>query len=653
MHSAETDQYEAEQKPLTKAEDISFNNFIQRVLSYNPHADVELIRKAFTAAKEAHKGQLRESGEDYFTHPYSVALILTSLKADSATLCAALLHDIVEESNISIEKVHKEFGKEIAELVEGVTKIMGIKYETKEEYKAENLRKILLATAKDVRVILIKLADRLHNMRTIKYFRPEKQQRIAQETLDIYAPLAHKLGIRFIKGELEDLSLKVLDPESYKLLRDRIAEKRAEREKKTAEFIKIIKETLRKHNIEAEIEGRAKYFYSIYQKMKKEIKEFNEIYDLIAIRIIVKTVPECYAALGIVHELYKPIPRRFKDYISVPKANGYQSLHTSVVGPHGKIIEIQIRTHDMHLIAEEGIAAHWRYKGTERDKRFDRKITWLKQLLEWKIESSSAKEFVDTLKIDLFENEIVVFTPHGDPVSLPEHATPIDFAYMVHSNIGDHCSKAEVNGKIVPLDHTLKSGDIVNIITIKNASPSRGWLSFVKTSKARSKIKAALHIKTDESKPDDSEGREKPENLIDLLQFSGKHKQLKLSKCCQPVYGAPILAFTTTEGKVTVHAKDCPNVHTLDQSKTVPIAWKEREDTGSMKLRVTVKDRLGILAEILQVISKSETNVQSVYTRTKKDRITITFKMQLHPAADLNVLIASIRSIKDVVDVRR
>ncbi|MBI4150177.1 bifunctional (p)ppGpp synthetase/guanosine-3',5'-bis(diphosphate) 3'-pyrophosphohydrolase, partial [Candidatus Woesearchaeota archaeon] len=364
--NTEAEPLDVEQKTEVKIQDTSFDTFIQKTLSYNPHADVELIRKAFNLAKDAHKGQLRESGEAYFIHPYSVALILTDLKADSATLCAALLHDIVEESNISVDKIKKEFGEEIAELVEGVTKIMGIQYETKEEYKAENLRKILLATAKDIRVILIKLADRLHNMRTIKYFRPDKQRRIAQETLDIYAPIAHKLGIRFIKGELEDLSLKALDPEAYKLLRNRIAEKRVEREKKTAEFIKVIKDRLKEHNIEADIEGRAKYFYSIYQKMKKEGKDFNEIYDLIAIRIIVKTIPECYAALGMVHELYKPIPRRFKDYISVPKANGYQSLHTSVVGDHGKIIEIQIRTNDMHLIADEGIAAHWRYKGTEK-----------------------------------------------------------------------------------------------------------------------------------------------------------------------------------------------------------------------------------------------------------------------------------------------
>ncbi|MCX8147580.1 MAG: RelA/SpoT family protein, partial [Candidatus Woesearchaeota archaeon] len=405
------------------------DDFINSILEYNPRADVKLIRKAYEFAEKAHKGHKRESGEPFFVHPVETARILMKLRADSATICAALLHDCVEEGCTTLDNIKREFGEEVAMLVEGVTKITGVQFESKEEYKAENLRKMLLATAKDIRVMLIKLADRLHNMRTLKYFREDKQKRIAKETLEIYAPIAHKLGMNSIKGELEDLSLKYLDPEAYQMLRKKIASKRKEREEKTKEFIRQIKNALKERGIEATVEGRAKYFYSIYQKMKKENKDFNEIYDLIAIRIITNTIPECYAALGIVHELFTPIPGKFKDYISIPKPNGYQSLHTSVIGGHGKIIEVQIRTWEMHHIAEEGVAAHWRYKGEEKDKKFDRRIRWLRQLLDWKMESSPAREFIENLKIDLFGNEIIVFTPKGDPISLPEGSTPVDFAY--------------------------------------------------------------------------------------------------------------------------------------------------------------------------------------------------------------------------------
>jgi len=411
-------------------EDIE--SLIEKIESYNPNADISLIKKAYEFAKEAHKNQKREDNTSYIEHPFGIAKILADLRSDSVTIASALLHDTLEDTNVTLKYLQKNFGNEIASLVEGLTKIRNVRFESKDEYKAENLRKILLATAKDIRIILIKLADRLHNMRTLDIFSEEKRRRISRETLDIYAPIANKLGIQKLKGELEDLSLRYLKPDVYDTLRKKINEKREAREKRTKEIIALIEDKLKERSIKAEIHGRAKYFYSIYQKMLRDSKDFNEIYDLIAIRIILKTIPECYASLGIVHNIWKPMPGRFKDYISVPKANGYQSLHTSVITDEGKILEFQIRTEEMHLNAEDGVAAHWMYKGTDRDKAFDKKINWLKHLLDWKT-SESAKDFIETFKFDLFQNEIVVFTPKGDPISLPEGSTPIDFAYEVHS----------------------------------------------------------------------------------------------------------------------------------------------------------------------------------------------------------------------------
>ncbi len=631
--------------------------FIKKVLAYNLHADMPKLKKAFMFAHNAHSGQTRGSGEFYFIHPLETATILMELKADSASLCAALLHDCVEDCGVTSDQLKKEFGDEIATLVDGVTKIQA-RFESKEQYTAENIRKILLATAKDVRVILIKLADRLHNMRTLgtSGFRPDKIQRIARETMEIYAPIAHKLGMRSMKGELEDLAFKVLEPDAYQKIRGRIAEKRGEREKNTKELISHIRKKLESVNISADIVGRAKYFYSIYQKMRKKQKDFSEIYDLIALRIVVSTIPECYTALGMAHELWKPIPGRFKDYISVPKANGYQSLHTSVVSPHGKIIEIQIRTKDMHNIAEEGIAAHWRYKGSERDKRFDRKLSWLKQLLEWKQESKTAQEFVETLRIDLFENEIVVFTPKGDPISLPEGSTPVDFAYAVHTNIGNHCAKAEVNGLIAPLDATLKSGDVVSIQMQKNTHPTRAWLSFVKSGKARSKIKAILNIKTEPAGADEGMSpttTRLKERIVIAGMKTIKPAQLKFSKCCAPQFRTPILAFLTKDKKITIHAKACPNTAALNQSKNLPAAWKEDDAENIQKMKVVVHDRVGLLAEVLNLIARHGINVLSVNTRSKKEKVVITFKMDVPPGVVFDQLIGVIRAVNSVIDVKK
>ncbi|MBI4453278.1 bifunctional (p)ppGpp synthetase/guanosine-3',5'-bis(diphosphate) 3'-pyrophosphohydrolase [Candidatus Woesearchaeota archaeon] len=629
---------------------MKLTELIQEVLAYNPKADINLIRKAYILAEKAHKGQKREGGEEYFSHPIEVARILINLKADSSTICAALLHDTVEDTNISIEKVKELFDEEIADLVEGLTKFNKIQFETREDYTYENLRKILLATAKDIRVMLIKLADRLHNMRTLKYVAVDKQKRIAKETIEIYAPIAHKLGMWRVKGELEDLSLRFLEPDVYKFLRNKISEKREEREKHTAEIIKEIKKQLLAKQIESDISGRAKYFYSIYKKMKQKNIGFNEIYDLIAVRIIVKTIPDCYSALGLIHDLYKPIPHRFKDYISVPKSNDYQSLHTTVITDKGKILEFQIRTREMHYTAEDGIAAHWRYKGTERDKMFDKKISWLKQLLEWRNLSSTSSEFIETLKIDLFEDEIVVFTPKGDPISLPKESTPVDFAYMVHSSIGDYCSKAMVNNKIMPLDTSLESGDIVEIITNKGAKPSRQWLKFVKTNKARSKIKANLKMEIETTERDDEE-ETMPADIAKAIQIVGKKAPLKISKCCHPKLYEPIVGFYTKDKKITIHKKTCPNIHALDKNKEVPVLWTEDRKLPVMKISLTLADKVGALARVLNIIASYKINIKNITTKPRKDNVITTMYLEVDNKIKMKDMLNELKKVDAVLNI--
>lgn len=411
------------------------------------------------------------------------------MDVDAVTIAASLLHDVVEDTNVSIEEIKRRFGPEVATLVDGVTKLSKLTGITGEERQAENLRKMFLAMAKDVRVIFIKLADRLHNMRTLSYLPVGKQKIIAKETLDIFAPLAHRLGIWRIKWELEDLSFKYLEPEKYREISRLIAKTRKEREEYIEEAISIIKTNLESLKIKADIQGRPKHLYSIYMKMKRDNLEFDQIYDLLGIRVIVETTKDCYAVLGVIHSLWKPIPGRFKDYIAVPKSNMYQSLHTTVIGPRGEPLEIQIRTYEMHRVAEYGIAAHWRYKEEKTDKDFDMKLSWLRQLLEWQKELRDAKEFVEQVRVDLFEDEVFVFTPKGDVVSLPRGSTPVDFAFRIHTEIGNHCVGAKVNGKIVPLDYKLNNGEIVEILTSKSASPSLDWLSFVATNSARNRIR--------------------------------------------------------------------------------------------------------------------------------------------------------------------
>ena len=464
--------------------------FMEYIHTYLTDDECNQVLKAFELADKAHEGQLRASGEPYIMHPLAVADILAHLQIDHITLMAALMHDVVEDTSYSKEDLEEMFGSEVAFLVDGVTKLNQFQYETKEDRQMENYRKMILAMAKDVRVVVIKLADRLHNMRTLKHMRSDKQKRIAKETLEIFAPLAHRLGIFNVKWELEDLSFRYLEPEKYYDLVDQMKQKRQAREDIVNDTMSQLTKALGEAHIKADIKGRPKHFYSIYKKMKKDNRDLSQIYDLLAVRVIVDTIPDCYAVLGIAHSLWKPLPYRFKDYISMPKSNMYQSLHTTVIGTMGQPVEIQIRTWEMHRVSEYGVAAHWRYKEGNKngDKDFDQKVAWLRQVLEWQ-DTSNPTELVNALKLDVFSGEVFVFTPKGDVVKLPIGSVPLDFAYRVHTDVGHRCVGAKVNGKIVPLDYTLQNGDIVDIITSKTGRPSLDWLNIVGSSESKSKIR--------------------------------------------------------------------------------------------------------------------------------------------------------------------
>jgi GTP pyrophosphokinase len=479
---------------VTKATDklakpaVSISELL-RIAEHLAPADRALVEKAYERAQTAHAGQRRLSGEDYVNHPLEVAAILADLGLDAATITAALLHDTVEDTELTSKELAHEFGAEVARLVEGVTKL-GKLPRSEREHQAENIRKMLLAMADDIRVVLIKLADRLHNMRTLDPLPEAKRRRISRETLDIYAPLAHRLGIGQVKWELEDLAFRNLQPEDYQDVVRRINRKRKEREAAVSDLREILSRELEKIGIEAEVLGRSKHVYSIYQKMTQGQKDFSEIYDLHAIRVLVDSVKDCYGVLGVVHSLWKPLPGRFKDYIAMPKSNGYQSLHTTVLSHSGEPMEIQIRTHEMHRIAEFGVAAHWTYKEGGQDARFDQKLSWLRLLMEWQKEVSDAESFVDAVKVDLFQDEVFVFTPRGDVLNLPAGSTPVDFAYRIHTEVGHRCIGAKVNGRMVPLDTELHNGEIVEILTAKGPhGPTRDWLNFVKSASARERIR--------------------------------------------------------------------------------------------------------------------------------------------------------------------
>ena len=487
------------------------NEFLAYIESLNPNYDLEGIKKAYETAERMHKGQLRKSGEPYIIHPVETAKILARLGMDEQTIIAGLLHDVVEDTEYTEEQLKEEFGEDVALLVDGVTKLGSLVYETKEDAQAENLRKMFLAMSKDIRVLIIKLADRLHNMRTINYMSPEKIKEKSNETLEIYAPLANRLGMFGIKFELEDIALKQLQPEFYKELSRQINQRKEQREEYIKKIINEISEALDTLNIHYEVKGRSKHFYSIYRKMRDKHKQLDEIFDLTAVRVLVDTVKDCYAVLGVVHTMWRPVPGRFKDYIAMPKSNMYQSLHTTVFGKDGMPFEIQIRTYEMHQIAEYGIAAHWKYKEGIKDKRSEEeKLSWLRQTLEWNKDMDNPKQFMETLKMDLFSNQVYVFTPAGKVIELPAGSTPIDFAYKIHSAVGNKCIGAKINGKMVPIDHVLDNGNIVEIITSPNSKgPSIDWLKIAKSSHARNKIRQWL------KKENKSENVEKGRAMLD------------------------------------------------------------------------------------------------------------------------------------------
>ncbi|MDD3653740.1 MAG: bifunctional (p)ppGpp synthetase/guanosine-3',5'-bis(diphosphate) 3'-pyrophosphohydrolase [Desulfotomaculaceae bacterium] len=715
-------------------------NLLKKIEDYNARADVSIIHDAFKYAETAHWEQKRFSGDPYIVHPVEVAKILVELELDQETIVAGLLHDVVEDTGITLSDIEERFGNEIALLVDGVTKLSRIEYVTKEEQQAENLRKMFLAMAKDIRVILIKLADRLHNMRTLKYHPEDKQVEISKETLEIFAPLAHRLGISRIKWELEDLAFRYTDTEKYFELVDKIAKTRSKREEYINSVISILKEKFAAMGVDAEIMGRPKHLYSINEKMRRQQKEFNEIFDVMAVRCIVQTVRDCYATLGIVHTLWTPIPGRFKDYIAMPKSNMYQSLHTTVIGPNGEPLEIQIRTWEMHRTADYGIAAHWRYKEGGRGERdFDKKLAWLRQLLDWQHDLRDAREFMESLKIDLFEDTVFVFSPKGDVVELTAGSMPLDFAYRIHTDVGHSCVGAKVNGRIVALDYKLKNGDIIDIMTSKNNAPKRDWLNLTKTSQARTKIRQWFKKEQrDENiiKGKESLDREAKKQGIDpeqikndkLLEFGkrlniltvddlyaaigdgvvtannvlskirleeaktekrgllaeeaqalisdsrpsggwGKPTKgirvkgvdnllIRLSHCCNPVPGDPIIGYITRGRGVSIHRSDCRNLAyaiRAEKERLAEVVWeKDFVEPFQVKLEVSGMDRAGLLSDVMVVLMEIKISANWVTARGKKDGgAIIDIVLDVKALDQLEFIINRIKRIKDVYDVRR
>jgi GTP diphosphokinase / guanosine-3',5'-bis(diphosphate) 3'-diphosphatase len=710
---------------------MTIADLVQNVRRYDPSLDPAWLESVYAVAETAHREQRRASGESYIEHPLAVAAILADLEMDRQTIAAALLHDVVEDTLITSEEVAERFGDEIASLVDGVTKLTRIPYQTKEDAQVENLRKMFLAMAKDIRVIIIKLADRLHNMRTLGSLPPAKQQTIAQETIEIYAPIAHRLGIWRMKWDLEDLALRYLDPESYRDISERVAKKRGEREAAVQRVLDELKGQFEAIGLHAEINGRPKHFYSIHKKMQKG-RDFSTIYDLTAVRIVVDSVKDCYGALGIVHSIWKPLPGRFKDYIAMPKPNMYQSLHTTVVGPGGDPLEVQIRTLEMHRTSEYGIAAHWRYKEGAKGDSFEQKLTWLRSLLEWQNDMRDSRMFMENLKLDLFESQVFIFSPKGDVFSLPASATPLDFAYQVHSGVGNHCVGAKVNGKIVPLDFGLKNGDIVEVLVNKSsARPSLDWLSIVKTSGAKHKIKQwfrkerkeenallgqemleaeLVHIglRVDSARGDTVEKiagklnystandlyaaigfgdanatsvakrlkeELKVDNVVDLqtvprpastrrvarnasgIRIAGVDDVLvRLSKCCSPVPGDPIMGFVTIGRGVSVHRADCPNVAYMNAApeRILEATWADvTHIQHAVDIEIEAGDRPGLLQDVMGVCAELKTPVSSVNARVKKEAANISITAQITNIDHLQKLLYKLEHLKEVRTVYR
>ncbi len=632
--------------------------------------DIGRMEKALEYASRAHEDQLRLSGEPFITHPIHVSRMLFEMGFDADVIIAGLLHDTVEDTGITLKNLRSEFGAEVADLVDGVTKISRIKSENIKQRQAENIRKMLLSMVNDIRIILIKLADKLHNMRTLEYLDREKADRIARETLDIYAPLAGRLGMARIKVELEDLALKALEPDIYEDIKNQVVQKKEIRERYIENVKRILQKEFNDHNISAVIYGRVKHFFSIYKKMKDRDKSFDEIFDLFAIRIIANSVRECYEILGLVHKLWLPVRGRFKDYVAMPKTNMYQSLHTSVVGPEGKSLEVQIRTGDMEVIAEEGIAAHWAYKESRRKLGgMEKELRWLNKLKNWKENLDNPSGFMEDLQKDLLMEEIYVFSPKGDVFELPIGSTAIDFAYKVHTEVGHHCIGAKVNDRIIPLRKPLRSCDVVEILTSNNATPSREWLDVVRTSRARHKIRAYFS-KIDAIKEEDKLSQEsvaKKEKKTSrpsserraavkdyrLVAQGERNVQVNLARCCNPHPGDEIAGYITRGKGITVHRTNCKNLRAIRdyENRMINVEWEEKTKKV-YSLTIDARDRSGLLMDISTAIANSNANIIEFYIKADHTgHVKASCRIQVTDEQQLRLIVKTIEHIPEVTSL--
>ena len=624
----------------------------------NPSANFQLIEKAYSVAQKAHAGIVRKTGEAYITHPVGVAQLLAQYSfVETEIICAALLHDVLEDSTYKQSQMISDFGEEITSIVDGLTKLTE-KETGYENYKAENLRKIILATAKDTRVMIIKLVDRIHNLQSLDIFRSEKKKRIAEETMKIYAPIAEKIGLYSIKAELEDLCLKYLNPTIYDFIQRKIDVTSEQRHENTEQIISDFQQTLEKQGLHPRITGRAKHLYSIFKKMTEENKTIAQIYDLYGIRIILPHIDDCYKA----HELFTTnftcIPERFKDYIKNPKPNGYKSIHENILYK-GRIIEIQIRTEAMDYQAESGIATHWKYKGTERDKKFDKKIAWLKQLLRWKKSASKEYDTVHDVDIDIFKNEIVAVTPKGDPLILSDPATPLDFAFAIHSDVGIKTKFAKVNNKMVPLDYIIQSGDIVSIETAKQSTVNPGWLKIAKHTSAINRIKRELGIDIEHAPKKDRDKIQKQKDLSNhyhtLRQFTDltKKKNVKISQCCSPKTTDPIVAYYTKDRRsITVHRFDCPNQFMLEERNKVIIQTTPIQITSNRIIDIMIDDKKGVLVSVLNTVLESNREIHSITTKDAKNSLLLSITFERKGKNIVDELVSKIKDIPGVLGAK-
>ena len=714
---------------------IRFEDLIEKVRAANPDADTELLRRAYVFSAYEHKGQVRRSGEPYLVHPLEVADILADLRLDVVAIAAGLLHDIVEDTPNTIEKIRELFGEQVAHVVEGVTKLSGLQFSSSEERQAESFRKMLLAMVDDIRVILVKLADRLHNMRTLHHLPEERRVKIAQETRDIYAPIAHRLGMSKLKNELEELAFRHIEPAAFTALRLQVEGKRKASEGLIDELTRSLRAKLDEAQVPVvSLDGRLKRLWSIHQKLQRQKISLDQVYDFIALRVITRTVKDCYAVLGIIHQMWSPVPGRFKDFIAMSRPNGYQALHTSVVGDRGLPFEVQIRTEEMHRVAEEGIAAHWKYKegriGAQRDEQY---FHWLRQLLEWQQEVRDPQEFMQNLRIELYPEEVYIFTPKGEVKSLPRGSTPVDFAYFVHTDVGNQCVGARVNGRMVPLRTKLENGDIVEILTQAGHQPSRDWLNFVATSRARNKIKHFIHAAettrslelgrrlfekearrfgVDKSVISDDKlsaiageyGTPRADDLLAAIGYgkltartiltrlvgpdplrekapdgtlasvvkrmlgTGGEQKIKVrgvddvmvfrARCCNPIRGEKIVGYITRGKGVSVHSATCPNVVNLlyDPERRIDVEWDKATDASpyTVRLKISVADRRGILADLSSRIAGINTNIRDIEaTVDAEHRGSIRKTVEIADLKHLEKVMRSLKNVDGVLAVER